>query len=162
MKNQGTEFEEILHTQHDAYAARGVASLEKVTQPIKVFGPPGRQKVIHLANPFLDFVGVWKERDGRAIFLEAKVTSQPRLALADDDGLKTHQLNALQRWHDAGAAVGLLWHHRGRTRFFPLGTIWAARESGRKSLAWADGLDLEQDGDLVFWDYMPILRRLYP
>lgn len=163
MRNQGTEFEQILETQHAAYAVRGLATLHKTSQPVKVFGGRGAPlRVIHLVNPFLDFVGCWKEQGGRSMHIEAKMTSQPRLPIWNDTGLKPQQIENLQAWHDAGAAVGTLWHHAGQTKFVTLAAIYQAREDGRESIPWAAGHKLHQTDDLIFWDYLPILRVLYP
>lgn len=87
--------------------------IKKVEQPIRIFG--GR--TIHLENPFLDFVGVWTERIGRAVFFEAKSTLKDRLPLGNN-GLSDKQLDSLHRWRVAGAVAFLLWEHRGECRFW--------------------------------------------
>jgi len=162
MKNTGTDFESILETQHAAYLAQGRAKIEKVSQPIRVFGPPGRQRVIHLPNPFLDFTGSWIERGGRAIHIECKVTGEPRLSFNSDTGIKPAQLEALIGWEAAGAAVGVLWFHAGRARLLTLPHILAAEHVGRKSVRWASAYDLPQGGDLIFWDYLAAFAALWP
>lgn len=162
MKNTGTDFENILDTQHAAYHAQGRAYLEKTSQPIKVFGPPGHKRVIHLDNPFLDFTGCWIERGGRSIHIEAKVTGEPRLAIYSETGLKVKQMHALHAWHKAGAAVGVLWFHQGAARLLTLTQIEAARESGRGSVRWERAYTLYQTKELVFWDYLTALGALYP
>lgn len=162
MRNRGTEFESILDTQHQAYEAQGRAVLEKLSQPIRVFGPPGGQKVVYLKNPFLDFTGTWKEKRGRSLHIEAKVTSEPRLALNSKTGLKVEQLLNLRRWEAAGAAVGVLWHHLGQTRLLTLAQIDLALAEVRGSVRFEKAYRLHQTSDLVFWDYLLPLAALYP
>jgi hypothetical protein len=161
MKNGGTEFENILETQHEAYLAQGRAKLEKISQPIKVFGPRGHQKIVHLDNPFLDFSGSWIERGGRNLHIEAKVTGEPRLPIYSEIGLKVKQMNALHAWHKAGAAVGVLWFHEGTARLLTITQIEAARAEGRGSVRWERAYPLRQTTPLVFWDYLLALGALY-
>lgn len=162
MKNNGTTFEMILETQHEAYAVQGRAKLEKLSQPVKVFGSPGRQRVVHLPNPFLDFTGCWMEAGNRSLHIEAKSTVQPRLPIYNDTGIKTTQMDALHAWHRAGAAVGVLWFHAGTTRLLSLSQIEAARAEGKGSVRWEKAYTLYQTTDLIFWDYLTALRALYP
>lgn len=162
MKNNGTTFEMILETQHQAYAVQGRAKIEKLSQPVKVFGPPGRQRVVHLPNPFLDFTGCWMEHGNRSIHIEAKTTVPARLPIYNDTGIKTTQMEALHAWNKAGAAVGVLWFHEGATRLLTLAQIEAARAEGRGSVRWERAYPLYQTGELVFWDYLTALKALYP
>lgn len=162
MKNTGSTFEEILATQHEAYFAQGRAKIDKVSPPCKVFGSPGRQRVILLENPFLDFVGSWMEQKGRSIHVEAKVTSEPRLGINNATGIKPEQLNNLQRWERTGSAVGVLWYHAGSCRLLSLNQILAARAEGRGSVRWEKAYILHQTADLVFWDYLPALAVICP
>lgn len=162
MKNDGSTFEQILATQHEAYEAQGRARICQVSPPCRVFGTPGRQRVVMLDNPFVDFVGSWLERGGRSIHIEAKVTGKPILGFNNDTGIKVKQLENLQRWEKAGAAVGVLWCHRGEAKLLTLNQILAARAEGRGSVQWDRAYTLYQPSDLVFWDYLTALSAIYP
>lgn len=162
MKNTGSIFEEVLSAQHEAYLAQGRAKIEQVSPPCKVFGAPGRQRVILLENPFLDFTGSWIERSGRTLHIEAKATSEPRLGINNATGIKPHQLNNLVAWEKAGAAVGVLWYHAGTARLLTLNQILAALADSRGSVRWEKAYALHQTTDLVFWDYLTALAVIYP
>lgn len=162
MKNNGSQFEEILGTQHEAYEVQGRARLHKVSPPCLVFGTPGRQRVILKENPFLDFIGSWIERGGRSMHLEAKMTGEPRLGINNATGIKPQQLINLKAWEDSGAVVGVLWYHAGECRLLSLAQIFAALGDGRHSVRWEKAYKLYQTTDLVFWDYLPALAVIYP
>lgn len=165
MKNGGTEFETHVEIVCDAYRAQGLADIEKVAPPVKVFGMDARgmARVALLTNPFLDFVGTWTEQGGRAIHLEAKATSTPRLPVGNKDGVDADQLANLRRWYKAGAAVGVLWQHAETVRFVSLTMIeHALNVDQRKSVPWIDGYILPPGPGLVSFDFLAMLRVLFP
>ena len=163
-KNTGTEFEAHVALVCDCYRAQGRADITKVEPPIKtLFIGPGKTKVIHLENPYLDFIGAWTERGGRALHIEAKTTQAPRLAVGADNGISADQIANLKRWHNAGAAVGVLWEHAGQVRFVTLTAIDHAREiEERASVQWSKAYPIPQGEGFVSFDFLAILAVLYP
>src|SRR6187402_1485458 len=81
ISNNGKGFEGLISKLAQAYAARWIATLEKVEPPVRVIGFGPARKVIFLKNPFLDYVGTWTAAGGRAIFIEGKSTAEDRLPL---------------------------------------------------------------------------------
>lgn len=166
MKNGGTDFESHVEIVCDAYRAQGLADIEKVAPPVKVFGRDSRgmARVALLPNPYLDFIGTWTERDGRAIHLEVKTTSAPRLPVGNNDGVDAEQLASLRRWHTAGAVVGVLWQHGPEVRFVSLVQITHALEvDQRKSVRWIDAYPCPPGDDgLISFDFLAMLRVLFP
>lgn len=164
-KPTGTSFEDHVAIACEVYEIQGRATFSKVCPPIKVFGGgnAGPKKVVPLPNPFVDFTGAWTERGGRAIHLEAKSTQNPRLPVCRDDGITTEQVEALERWWSAGAAVGLLWHHLGSVRFVTLGMILAVRDGGeRVSLAWDKAYPIPEGSGMMSFDFLAVLSQVYP
>lgn len=167
MKNTGTDFETTLQGVMDAYKRLGKLRMVKAAPPIRVFGPPGRQRVIMLPNPFLDFVGTWVERGGRMVMIEAKRTREARLPLSDS-GLKESQRAAMLNWTVSGAVSFVLWNHDtgnglGNTYFVP----WAAIQKclqlqERKSLTPEDCILLPQGNGFVLIDFLPEMHRQFP
>lgn len=132
----GNAFETLLEMIHDAYKEAGRAHIEKVDPPTKVVG---KGKVIYLANPFLDYVGSWKHRNGRMIVMEAKSTQKHRLQLGNEKGgLTANQIKAMGQWHYSGALTGLLWWHDNQIKVISFETINHALMTGAKSLRWGD------------------------
>lgn len=163
-KNGGINFEDHVVICADVYRTQGRADITKVEPPTKtVFIGKGKTKTIQLENPYLDFVGCWTERGGRAIHLEAKATSTPRLPVGNDDGVNADQLANLKRWHASGAAVGVLWQHAEQVRFVTLGMITHAREvEERASVAWTKAYPIPYGGGFLSFDFLSILGKVYP
>lgn len=163
-KNTGTDFETHVALVCDAYRAQRRADITKVEPPTKtLFIGPGRTKTIHLENPYLDFVGAWTERGGRAVHIEAKTTQAPRLPVGNDAGVSAEQLTNLKRWHAAGAAVGVLWEHDGQVRFVTITAIEHARTvEDRASVKWANAYPIPPGDGFVSFDFLAILSVLYP
>ena len=161
-KNNGTAFESHIKLAAEGYAAQGRATLEKADPPTAIrYKGPGKPFVQQLENPFLDFLGVWTERGGRALFIEAKSTEEHRLPICRDNGLTSKQVAALQRWHDAGAVVGVVWHHRGEWRLVTLSLIEMVRAEGSASLRWADAMTLPRGTGLIQYDFLTALACIY-
>lgn len=154
-RNDGRALEAMIQGTATAYRHANVLRLEKVDPPTRVFG--GR--VIFMENPFADFIGGWTERGGRLLLIEAKSTSVPKLALGAK--LTTKQRDWLLRWHQAGAAVGVIWEFQGACRFLPLGQIvktWPLR----KHIKWEEAEPISQGQGFVLIDFVQNLRRWYP
>jgi hypothetical protein len=163
-KNQGTWFERDLVRICNAYRGKRTMDLEKVEPPTRVVKrPPTFQpEILRLANPFLDFVGTWTAQGGRAIFLEAKSTAEPRLPLRTSGGLSESQHDALLRWADSGAAVGVLWGHREDVRFVPLIAIAAQLAAGVKHLKWENATPIPAGVGWIRWDFAAVLAQYCP
>jgi hypothetical protein len=116
--------------------------------------------VIFLPNPHLDWVGAWTERYGRALMMETKSTSEPRLGLGSK--LTTTQIEWLLRWHHAGAAVGVCWEFVGHgVGFIPVGQIDQTLKTGRKHLKWEEVRPVKQGMGFILYDFVPYLRQFY-
>lgn len=103
--NQGQWLEKLLKAIVAGYEQRGIMTLKKVDPPtILIHG-----QWVRTPSPFLDFVGSWTERGGRAVFLECKTTRDGKLGLLDQGGITQNQYDALLDWHYAGAVSCVLW-----------------------------------------------------
>lgn len=159
--NQGSGFEEQILRICEVYRQKGVLELEKVEPPVRVVGTGIRRKVIFMRNPFLDYVGVWRSRGGRAVFLEAKSTKEPKLPFGSG-GLSDGQIANLIRWHESGAAAGVLWEHFGDMRFVPIPALQAMSEAGVRHIKWGNATPVPPGLGFVFWDFESVLARYYP
>lgn len=159
-RNDGRGFEEQMSKTCAAYFHARVMRLEKCEPPARILYKPGGRDVIFLENPFLDFVGTWTERSGRAVLIEAKSTSEPRLSLGGK--LTDKQIEWLERWHLAGAAVGVVWEFVGQgARFLPVGQIVETFKM-RKHVKWEEAEPIAQGRGFVLHDFAHNLRRWYP
>lgn len=154
----GTSFEARIRAVCDTYLARGLAYLEKVDPPtVKT-----KFRTIYKDNPFLDFVGSWMEQHGRSIHIEAKSNSKTSLPIsADRDGVSVEQIESLEKWEAAGAAVGILWDHKGEVRFVTLAQMAAAKADELKSVPWARAYRIPA-GHGIDFDFLAVLHVLYP
>lgn len=159
MKGKGKWLEEEITRIAGAYRTRGQLHLEKVDPPTRIF----RGQVIFLQNPFLDFAGAWRERGGRAIFLEAKSTDDPKLEIGKG-GLRDAQRQALRNWQLSGAAVGIIWglSRAQELRWVPLEAIDAQLRNGTKHLKWDNATPLPRGTGWVTWDFLHALRLYHP
>lgn len=156
------DFEGLLTIAGEAYEAQGRAVFRKVDPPTVQRGRFLVQKKD--GNPFLDFVGCWKERGGRALFFEAKETREdnPRLGIAvEGGGVTPKQMENLELWRDAGAAAFVLWYHVGQVRMATLEILENARLDG-KSLKWRDALKIPEGQGLIPYDFLTAARYLFP
>jgi len=161
-KQKGNFFEDLVTMVASSYHAQGIAKLEKVDPPVAIkYRPGGRPLIIPKQSPFLDFVGVWTAQEGRALFIEAKSTEQPRLEFGNETGIKASQLASLRTWHNTGAVVGVLWHYLGEVRLVTLSTIAATEQTGRKSIRWNDAEPLPRGKGLVEFDFLSVLSYFY-
>ena len=132
-KNTGKTFEHELDLVFRTLEIRKIARIRKVDPPVRIVGGGFARRTIFLPNPFLDYAGVIFG-SGRAIFLEAKSTSTHRLPINRSGGVTEEQVEALRGWTRAGAYVGILWRHAGRTVFVGIDDLEEAIAQNRKSL----------------------------
>lgn len=132
--NDGRDWEEHIKAIANEYARASVLTLEKVVPGARIVGGGSARKVIFMTSRLVDFVGVWTARGGRALFLEAKSTAEPRLPLGRPGGLTAQQVSSLRCWTLAGAATGLLWRCDSGVFWAPYRDIQAAVIDGQKSL----------------------------
>jgi penicillin-binding protein-related factor A (putative recombinase) len=161
-RNTGKPFEIQISNIASLYEQRNLLSLEKVDPPVRVIGTGTNRKVIFQKNPHLDFVGVWTERGGRALFMEAKSTDDERLPLNAEGGIRDAQVKALQRWHRCGAAVGILWECRGKVRFISYERVRRALAQNFKSFAIDETVPVKQGNGFIIYDFIENLRAAYP
>lgn len=164
-KNDGREFQKRVLKSAEEYQANRVLRIKKVDPPLRYIGPG---KMLHLENPFLDFVGVWNERGGRAIFIETKsTTGSARLPLGQG-GLTDKQVLSLHRWALFGAVSFLLWENKSEGSVILFTAVQIdqvvrdASEGGRKHLRAEDGVLIPQIPKLkgfFFIDFLPEMRR---
>jgi len=162
--NDGKQFESCVETVLRQYQSRGLFRARKVDPPARVLGTGAARRVIFQANPFLDYVGVWCERKGRAVFFEAKSTAEARLPFGGDHGLTGAQIESMRHWHAHGAITFCLWEVRGvaRVSLITLGNLDAARKDGMKSLTWNYAEEVPKGTGFVVFDFLVILRKLWP
>lgn len=131
----GKDFEKLLEAIFTGYHNRGIAKIEKVDPPVRVVGGGKARRIIFLENPWLDYAGTWSEMGGRMLILEAKSTEDERLEIGEK-GITTKQMENLAKWHRYGAAVAILWGHKGAVKVITMATIQAAESMGLKSFNW--------------------------
>ncbi len=161
-RNDGRGLQGLVDTIAAAYEERGIARLRKTDPPVRVFGPPMKRRVVFLENPWLDYAGSWTVADGRAIILEVKSTTEPKMRIIPEGkegaGIEYHQLVNAEAWAAAGAAVAFLWEHAGELRIFTPAMVRAITD--RKSLRWCDAHKIEQGPGLIVFDFLRTLHFL--
>ena len=161
-RNDGRAFENALEVIFTRYSAHNLMRLRKAEPPCKVMGFGAGRRVIFLKNPFLDFIGLWNERAGRFVALEAKSTSKPLLPLDSDSGVTEAQVEALRWWTVAGGVAAVLWEHRGEVKLvMPLTIVDTLRS--RRSLQWEKAGRIIKPGlGLERWQILAALRSAFP
>jgi recombination protein U len=143
--SRGMAFEAALEYQHNLYAARGVALLHKVPTPIAVGGRRTGgshggvwERAWPVKQSIADYLGVWTERGGRALAVEAKEAAGLRWPF---DRLPEHQREFLSEWTLAGglALVVLRWTATDELWVLDWPTLRAAMSGSARSLRRADG-----------------------
>lgn len=168
--NDGRAFQADIETTLHAYRVRGMADLRKTEPPTRVLGGGHNRRVIFMANPFLDYLGTWSERHGRAIVVEAKSTATHRLPVNRDGGLTAEQCHTMANWRKAGAAVALLWRWRnadagglGPVTLWTPEMVWQRIGWGEASLKHEDGIPVGQGPGTRLVDFLPVLAaQLWP
>lgn len=154
MRNSGHQFETDLLADCAQYQKAGVMRLKKVDNPIKTFG----KRVIHLKNPFLDFVGSWTERSGRMICIEAKASKGPKLPLGSK--LTTAQQDNLRLWERAGAVSFLIWNYGSECRIWTVAMI-EEEAKHRKHLKFENGIKVPVGDGFLRWDFRKVMLRVW-
>lgn len=110
--NRGMAFEALLALQHRAYAAQGIALVEKVPTPLvaRRNRDGGFDRPFAARKSVSDYLGVWSANGARALAVEAKECAQPRWRLAM---LPEHQRQWLAQWSLAGGVALLVLHWVG-------------------------------------------------
>lgn len=159
----GHAFERRIELICDHYRNCGIADIRKVDPPTKTFGSGRATKVVHMANPWLDFTGCWKAQGGRMIQIEAKSTEEPVLRIlkagGGGGGISYNQQMNARRWADAGAAVAFLWHWRGDVRIVTP-TMVEAQLTERMSLRWIDAHPVPAGTGFCFHDFLACMANL--
>lgn len=136
-RNDGRAAEELVQRIVTVYKRNRILNLEKVEPPCRIlYLPGGRQRVIWLKNPHLDFHGAWTRHGGRMLAIEVKSTLEPRLPINGNSGLTETQVDAMRNWSSYGAVVALLWFVGGVDELWivPYGSIVSAIKCGQKSI----------------------------
>lgn len=153
--NDGRDFQAAILKEAALYESQGILTLRKCDAPVRMIGSGPMRKIIPMRNPFLDFVGVWTERGGRALFIEAKSTATHRLPINRDAGLTENQCNAMSQWSEAGAAVALIWRCQYGIRVLSWSVIQNEIAIGMKSLCAEDFAQVENG-------WLAALRDAFP
>lgn len=148
-QNTGKDFEKLLEAVFQGYENQGIARIRKVDPPVGI----ARGKMFLKKNPWLDYAGTWTELGGRSLHLEAKSTEEPRLELGEG-GLTTRQIECLTDWHRYGAAIGVVWHHRGDVKVITAATLLSAVQMGLKSLKWQHLPGTPKGTGWIIWDVL--------
>lgn len=163
--NTGKVFEKEIETTAAGYHNRRIAVLRKVDPPVRLIyyfdktTQTKKTRTIFMANPFLDFVGIWSARGGRMLLVEAKSTATHRLPLNRDGGLTKEQVATIKTWRIAGAAVCVVWQWAGKVCLWTPEMLRAAEDQGDKSLEFEAGLSVERGEGNVVWDFLPVLAK---
>lgn len=166
--NTGKGFEARISAINKAYETQNKALLRKCDPPSFSVVKNGQVRHQLLKNPFPDFVGVWTANNGRALFIEAKSTKEPRLALMGKSGVTANQCASLFSWYEAGAVACVLWEHKSIWKLVTIKAIQKvlAEKRGnnfRKSIRWDEAIPIPikpQYGTLTC-DYLAVLNELY-
>ena len=160
--NTGKDLENRIASIAKIYEAQGKAVLHKCDPPSRTININGRVITTLLKNPFPDFVGTWTTNGGKAIFIEAKSTQKPRLPImCKSGGVTVQQVTSLINWHDAGAAVGVVWEHELEWKFVSVPQIQKTLllkrgTQPRKSIRWDEAEPIEKTGA----NWMDFLKNL--
>ena len=165
--NTGKGFEARISAVNNIYETQRKALLRKCDPPSFSTVKNGVVRHQLLKNPFPDFVGVWTANRGRALFVEAKSTSEPRLGImSKSGGVSINQCASLFAWHESGGAVCVVWEHK---LYWKLVTVKMIQKTltqkrgntPRKSIRWDEAIPIPQDG-VIACDYLKVLAQEYP
>jgi len=163
-QNDGKSFEKIMTQIGEAYDRRGVMRIVKAEPPTFRMKKNGETIIGERANPFLDYAGTWTERGGRALFIEAKsTTDSTTLPLDREGGVTTDQVLALRRWHNAGAAVAVIWEvNRTHCAAISHDLLVSTLATGRKSIRFDELPRVSVGFGFIIYDFAQLLRQFYP
>lgn len=158
--NDGREFQAKVMASADLYREKNLLRMDKVDPPVRVVGSGQFRKVLFMENHFLDFIGSWTERAGRMVAIEAKSTAVPSLGIPAR--LTDRQREWLLRWHNSGAAVGVLWEWKDNgTVFLPIGQIQSVWKTGRRHIKFDECERVAQGQGFLLVDFIQNLRKWY-
>lgn len=161
MINDGKGLEGRILWAAQTYLFRGQLTLDKVDAPTKVVGKRGALRVIMLESQWVDFAGAWTERGGRMVIIEAKSTASDSVACGKDGGITKRQWEALQYWHAAGAAVGVIIETPGPLYWWWTVPMITESQKQKRMIKAAEGQPvISADGVLV--DFRRNLWRSFP
>lgn len=163
MKGKGKWLEDAITRIGSAYEQQGILKIRKVDPPVRMIGTGNARRIIPMTNPFLDFVGTWTRRGGRALCIEAKSTDKTTLGIGSG-GLTDNQWANLLDWRRHGAATGVLWglNDTNEIRFVPVEAIEAQLRNGIKHIKWHHATELRQGLGFVLSDFEEALADFHP
>jgi penicillin-binding protein-related factor A (putative recombinase) len=154
MRNQGTRIESLIEKINGGYLDAGIAKIEKVDAPCKVFG----KKVIFLPNPFLDFTGIWRDGDKKIpLHIEVKSTKVPKLGIFHA-GVSESQYSNLDVWNQWGAAAFVLWHHDDELRLVTVPMLQEKIHSDVKHIKWPEALVVPRGTGWIMFDFLKAFK----
>lgn len=162
--NQGRWLQDEITRICEHYAQRNTARIKKVDPPSRITGTGAKRRTIYMLNPFVDFIGAWTQRAGRAIAIEAKSTAEPSLPICQDGGITKNQWDLLNEWRRAGAAVGVLWGYRTEIRFVPFEALRAQLNATPpvKHVKWEHATPIPQGLGFCSFDFLVTLGEYHP
>jgi recombination protein U len=154
--NRGMSFEHLIERTNAQYAQKGIATIQKVPVPWKVFYDCKTKSTV-------DFIGCY---NGRAIAFDAKSTRErTRFPLSN---IEDHQFKFLKRWQDNGGISFILveFAKKNEVYIFPLTEVekWLrkANEGGRKSVPYEYFMtecDLVKSKNGILLDYLGVIEK---
>lgn len=145
-------FEDNIEKVLTQYSHQELMLIKKVEPPTRTLGSGFKRRVIYLENPFLDFIGAWREQGGRLVCFEAKHTDKPRLPL-NDSGLKETQRQAMRSWYNYLGVTFALWGYAGEVRFVSVHLVMQTWRAGAKSIEWEQAEVIPQGKGFVLFDF---------
>lgn len=162
--SDGRSLEHELELIASLYSDRGILRLSRTTPPTRTWKEGESQRVCFLKNPWCDYAGVWTERGGRMLVIEAKITNEPVLDLASGKdgkgGLSKNQIENLLLWEKAGCSVGVIWQWHGTC-------VWMSTKDIQreyplvKHIYFRDCQPIPQGEGFILIDFVANLRANY-
>jgi len=161
--NRGMSFEHLIERTNQQYAQKGIATIQKVPVPWKVFydRKTKASRAIPERKSTVDFIGCY---NGRAIAFDAKSTRErTRFPLAN---IEDHQVKFLKQWKQNGGISFILVEFAKKHEVYLLSIdklekwFLAAKNGGRKSIPYEYFLtncDLVKSKNGILLDYLPLI-----
>lgn len=163
--NRGQAFEHLIEATNKQYYRNGMATIQKVPVPWKVFydRKTKRSRAIPVKKSTVDFIGIV---DGRGIAFDAKSTRErTRFPLTN---IEDHQFQFLKSWKDNGGISFILVEFAKKQEVYIL-TInqlekWLteAENGGRKSIPYdwfLTNCDLVRSKNGILLDYLGVIGK---
>lgn len=132
--SDGRQWEETILACSHLYEQANFLRVRKVSPASRIVGGGNDRKVIFMPNDFVDFVGSFTQRGGRAVFVEAKQTHEDRLPLGRGGGVTDKQVRTMRDWTLANAMTAVLWRSPSGVWIAPYREIAMRITEGRKAL----------------------------